>query len=296
MSRKVSLIGLLAVMSFILILILGISNASALSIDSVRSSPSEISPGDIVNVEVNVENNLGDEVRDVVISLKLENTPFSPYQNSNEYTYERIRDDNSETARFALITSASAESGNYNIPVLMSYTLDNEEYSRQGLISLSISAKPSLSIVLESSGSVLIKGKNNRVNLRIVNSGLGDARLLNVILSGIDGATIIGGNSVYIGDIPSDDFDNAEFNIFLNQNAPSVALAKITLKYLDSGNKEISQELNVPLRTYTEKEAISLGLEQRSNAPFYLIIAVVIIAAYIFYRRRKKKKLAAMRK
>ena len=272
----------------LLIVVQIISLASALTITSVSSSPSEIAPGESVSVRLTVENNLNNDIENVVVSLDLTNVPFAPYQSSNQVTFSKIKEDNDREASFNLISFANAESGTYKIPVKMSYTYNDEIKTDDGIISLIINAKPIIDISAEN--SVLIKGKSDTLSIKIVNSGLGGLKFLNVQINSASGLKVVSSDNVYIGNIDSDDFDTAEFEIFVNADASSNINLPVEISYRDSRNNEITENKNLILRTYTNEEAIQLGLVQKSNTLTYVGVVVGLIVIYLIYRGIKKRR------
>jgi hypothetical protein len=265
---------------------------SALTISSVKSNPSEVQPGETITLDLTIKNDLNKDIDNVVVSLNLNGNaqegipavPFAPYQSSNQRTIESIDSDDHETVHFDLIALSDATSGTYTIPVIMSY--DNQ--TDTGLVSITINAKPKIDISSEESS--LIKGKNGKITLMIVNSGLGGAKFLSVSLGQVGGVQITSPNSIYIGNIDSNDFDTEDFNVFLNANAPSTINLPVQITYTDSQNNQITKNENVLIKTYTQREAVSLGLTTGNNTFLIIILIIVVIIGFFIYRRIRKRR------
>lgn len=293
-----------------IIIIASFNFASALTISDVQTSPGTVQPGQTFTLSFNVENNAGDDIEDVSISLLLNGftqtitgttfqqvytaVPFSPYQSSNMQTFDEIREDKSENLDFDLIVNSDADSGTYKIPVQMDYKIGNNKTTDVGLISVIVNAKPSLSVSSESAG--IVKSQVNDVTIKIVNSGLGDAKFLSVKIGAINGASIIGADSFYIGNINKDDFDTVKLSLSVNQNSQSIISIPLEITYKDSTTKEYTQSENVAVKAYTSQEAIKIGLIQKSNIGLYIGLVILVIVAYIIYRiirgilKRRKNK------
>lgn len=274
--------------------------ASALTITSVSSSPGEIQPGGKVSLDLTIRNNLDDDVENVVISLVLNDPknplPFAPYQSSNEVRFSSLDSDDEKDASFDLIAFSNAASGTYLIPVQIDYTLtDNETKAEDtGLVSVIVNAKPEIDI--SSEGAALIKGQAGKITIKVVNSGLGNAQFLTINLSPAAGLQLTSSSSVYIGNIDSNDFDSADFNVFVSPTASSSISLPVQVAYTDSRNNPLKENENLVVRAYTIKEAQSLGLKSSSSGIFIVIVFVIIaIALYFVYRsvrrRLKKRKL-----
>jgi len=268
-----------------MIFILGIGLGNALVINSVFTNPAEVQPGEKISVELAIENNLNEDIENVVISLDLSDVPFSPYQSSNQISLDKIKEDKEKEVEFELIADSDAESGAYKIPVKISYLINDSEKESSGLIGLIVKANPNLEL---SSESILIKGRNSNLNIKITNSGLGDAKLLSLKIKNVVGIKVIGSNKAYIGDIDSDDFDTAEFKISVNENAPSTINLPVEIAYKDSRNNEIKENKQISLRIYTEQEAIELGLIKKSNILNIVLGLGILIVLFIIYRKLRK--------
>jgi len=277
-----------AITTIAIVFLLSLSFASAITISDVSTSPSEIQPGQTFNLEIKVENILDKDVKEVVVSLDLSLVPFAPHQSSNEARKEELDEDDSKTFEFDLISSSDTDSGTYKIPVTINYELDSVEKTATGLVSVTINAKPNLDLSLES--SPLIKGRNSELSIRVTNSGLGEARLLSLRVIPISGLKLISSGNVYIGDIDSDDFDNADFSVSLNSNAASIINLPIEISYRDSRNKEFTETKYLPIKAYSEDEALELGLIQKSNTTTYFIVILVLVVLWWLWRRRKRKQ------
>lgn len=289
---------LILILALSIIIIATFNLSSALTISNVQTSPGSIQPGQTFILSFDVENNVQEDIDDVSVSLLLNGynlqnyaaVPFSPYQSSNTQTFDEIREDKSKNAEFELIANSDADSGTYKIPVQIEYEIGSNKTTEIGVISVIVNAKPILSANSESSG--IIKGQKNDLTIKIVNSGLGDAKFLNVKIKAINGASIIGADSFYIGNINKDDFDTIQLSLSVNQNSPSIISIPLEITYKDSSTKEYTETKDVAVKAYTRDEAINLGLIQKSNTAVYVSIIIFLIIAYIIYRiiRRYLKK------
>jgi hypothetical protein len=284
---------------FAAILIAQLYLASALTIGSVTNTPQEIQPGGTTSLSLSIKNDMGIDVQDVVVSLILTDPtnpiPFAPYQSSSSARIDSINDGDSERVSFNLLASSDAASGTYKIPVQVSYTNDSGtriNNENLGLVSVTINAKPKIDV--SALNPILIKGQNGKLTLNIVNSGLGESKFLSVSLSSVIGIQITNSNNVYIGNINSNDFDTADFNVYISQNAPSVINLPVEVTYMDSRNNQITEDETVSLKVYTSQEAKSLGLISGGSSTLIIILIVLAVIGFFVYRtvrKRRKNKL-----
>jgi len=286
----------------ILIFILGIylisilSLVSALTISEVSTSPNEVESGKTLDVSIIIKNDGDNDLKDVSVSLDLTNVPFAPFDSSSETSFDEIRESREKEALFTLIALNDAKSGIYKIPINVKYTediTDAQQKTKTGLISITINSKPIIDV--QQSDSLLIKGQEGKINIKIVNKGLSDIKFLETELGSSTYYSLTSSNKVYIGDLDGNDFDTAEFSAFFKATSPTTLEIPVTITYKDIFNKEYKEDFSVPVKVYSQQDAISFGLIKKSNTTTYIVIAVVLVVIYIIYNRiRKRRKMKKM--
>ena len=279
MNKQIAFAIILASLIFYLFGSVGL--VSALNIESVMISPQEVAPGKTVEVRISLENNLDDDLSNVDTTLDLSNVPFAPEKTTEVY-FDEILSDKSKDAVFKLIVNADAESGVYKIPLKVVYNTENGTGTKSTFISITINGKPELSL---NADNFLLVG-NNKLTIRITNSGLAKAKFLELnVLSGT-GYSLISASKVYIGDLNSDDFDTFSLDVYAKNSGTMVI--PIEVKYKDFANNDYAESVNVPVRVYSQDEALQLGLVQKSNTGVYIGLIVLVIILYIAYSRLRK--------
>ncbi len=268
---------------------------SAVSVTDVSTSPAEVSPGETVKVTLEIENIFDYDVYNLNVKLDLsgENVPFAPYESSSEKFLDELESDENEDFEFRLIVLPDTSTGIYKIPVEISYSYkegnDTFPGNKTELISITVNSKPELKISLDDS-AVLIKGRENTFSIKIINSGLSDVKFVYISINETTKLKIFSEKEQYIGDIDSDDFDSAKYNVYLEEDTPNSISLPVTLKFRDSTNKEFSETKTLTLKIYSLKEAQALGLVKKPNFLPY-VITLVLLAGYVVYRILKKRKL-----
>lgn len=272
--------------SMLALFILQICLVSAFTITNVNVNPDKIAPGQTADLILTIKNTQQADYENVNVNLVLDNLPFSPYQSSSMATIKSIDEDKSKSIEFNIKADSNAKTGIYKIPVIITYNTSKAT----SVVSVEVSSQPSLQVDSE---NYLIKGRNNEVNIKIINTGLADIKFLSVQAQET-GLNIISSKYVYIGDIDSNDFDTASFSIFASKDASNIINLGLTINYRDSLNKEYQETKQVSLRAYSTDEAVSLGLIQKSNLGAIISFVVILIILYLVYRyirkRLKKKK------
>ncbi len=265
-----------------------ISFASALTISDVTTSPNVVAPGESLTIEIELENNADVDIKDISASLDLTQVPFAPYNSASEYSIDEIKDGRTKSALFKIIALNDATSRIYKIPAQITYSEDSVTKTKNSLISVTVNSAPIIDASLED--GLLLKGKENKVSIKVVNKGLSNAKFLEVEIGSSSSYTILSPKNVYIGDIDSNDFDSVEFTLFFKDTDPSTITIPITVRYKDSLNKEYTEDFSLPAKVYTTDQAIQLGLLTKNNTALYILVIVLLIIIWIISRRLKKRR------
>lgn len=281
---KLSLIALVMIISLTSIT----SLTSALLINSVSMEPEKIAPGEKSTVIISLKNNGENDLTDVSTSLDLANLPLAPYGSGSEVTISELNSDKTKDAEFKIIAFSDAKSGIFKIPVKIEYKEDDIVKTKQLVISIMINSEPIIEVNYDD--GLLLKGKNNKVSIKVINKGLGDIKFLELEAGSSTAYSIISQNKVYIGDVDSNDFQTAEFNVFFNQNSLKNINFPVTVKYKDITNKEYQKSYDIQLKVYTKEQAQTLGLISKDNTSYIVIIVIVLIIVFFIYRVIRKRR------
>ena len=273
--------------STIIAFLLFVNMSSAITVNDVEVDP--IGPGQEGRLEITIKNTLNDDVEEVSLSLDLTNLPFTTV-GSSEYTQEEITENDKESFVFRLRADATAKAGDYKIPYTLTYK--NASSPKKGTIGVRITAKPDISYTISTDSPVV--GTKGKINLKLINTGLGEARFVVVKISPID-YTLLSDSEIYIGSVDSDDFESATFDVIFNSRDAELFG---TIEYRDIENKAYSIPISSDIDVYTNEEAIKQGIIKKSNAPVYITIIIILIIVWIVWRaiakrRRLKKSMQA---
>lgn len=275
-KKQISLVFALVFSLFI------ITNVSAIIVNDISSDI--IYPGQQGQLSITLKNDLDINIKDVSVSLDLSNTGFSTV-GSSEDNIDEINDGDKETFSFTLIANTNTKPGDYNIPYSISYTNGT---TKKGTVGIKVRANTNLDFSASLDNPII--GESSKLNIKLINKGLADIKFVSIELEP-SGYTLLSEKKIYIGTISSDDYESANFNIIIKSKNPEVVA---TITYRDLDDNEKTADMDLQLKAYTQEEAISLGLKQKSNAP--MIIGVVIVLAIIFFVYRFFKKRAKKNK
>jgi hypothetical protein len=269
------------ILTTIFAIFISLSLVSALSVDADYVS---VYPGEEGKISIDIHNNDDFDIEFVSMELNLEKVPFITI-GSSEKSIDEIDEDDKEKVTFTIKPSTEVIPGDYEIPYTIKYTnVDTETIAtKTGSFGLRVNAKTELAFSTESKNNVI--NQKGKITLKIVNKGLGEVKFISVQVFP-QGYDLLSPDTVYIGNIASDDSDTASFDVFFNTLSPSVS-AKVTYKDLD--NKDQSKTVILPIGVYTEEKALELGIIHKSNTMFYVGIIVVLLIIWFIYRKIKKR-------
>ncbi len=260
--------------------VLTLNFASAVVVD--LSAPVTISPGLEVIISMEIDNTLNDDINDVSLVLNFQNLPFIPIGTSEE-SVDEIKEDDEEDFSFKIKASNGAVPGDYAVPYTLTYEVNGDVKTRTGTIGVKVKANPDLTFSLSAENPVL--NKKGQISLRIVNKGLSDARFVSVKALPL-GLTLLSEEEVYIGTVDSDDFETAVFDVIFTSQNPNF---RVIVEYKDFDNELKTNNLDLPVKVYSEDKAIELGIIQKNNLGIYVLVVILIILLWILWRFFKKR-------
>ena len=77
--------------------------------------------------------------------------------------------------------------------------------------------------------------------MEVINKGLANVKFLEIDVGSSTFYNIISQDNVYIGDVDANDFQTADFNIFINKIALRNVNLPVTVLYKDTNNKQYTK-------------------------------------------------------
>ncbi len=275
-------------LTVLMLMLFSLSFASAVLISDVTQG--NLYSGESANVVIDIKNTLDDDIEDVSLSVVLEGLPFITLGGSED-SEAKIGDGKTESFSFRLKASQNVEPGDYNLPYLLTYNVQNGSHVQKiGSVGIVVGAKTELEFSASADGPAIV-GQKGKVTLEIRNLGFGDIKFMSMKISP-QGYTLLESGDDYLGTIGSDDLESASFDVIFNdEDAKLIA----TITYKDFENNEISEDIELDLTVYSRSKALELGLIKKSYVGVYIGVIVALIVLWFVYRsvkkrRRRKKK------
>ncbi|MBI4360244.1 hypothetical protein HY572_00545 [Candidatus Micrarchaeota archaeon] len=260
-----------------------------LAIDRVKTNPEKVEPGQRVDVELVLKNLGGTDFKNVRVALNVSDK-LVPVQSSSEKIVGLVVGQSEETVSFGLVVSPDAESKPLRVPVTLTFEdTGGTKYTQKGEIGIQVGASPKLDVELSES-TIRRPGTLGSVTLRIVNRGLEDVQFLNLELAESDGFETTTQKSQYIGSIASDDYETAEYALYVREASPTLDL---TLTYRDANNHAYTEKIQVTVPTYTDEQIQRFKLEPQGGVDWLTGLVALVVLFFVGrwgYRKWVKKK------
>jgi len=259
------------------------SIGSDIQITSVTTEPEELVPGETGKLRIRIKNDAASTMRDIKLNLDLGDTttttyPFIPVGTTSQQRIGSLPPGQSSEFVYEIRPYPDALSKLYKIPLTLTYTDNQEtEYTKTDLVGIIVNSKPDLDVVIDdfrNDGTVIFK---------IINKGLTNAKLLSLELLKNDDYSLVSQSSEeYIGDLDSDDFDTADFQINLLKPKSSLP---VKISYRDANNKLYEENFNLEVKGSAQNTN-----GNTSTGTVIIILIIVAVVAFIIFKIVKKKK------
>ncbi len=273
-----------------------------LAIEDVVSEKEVIAPGDKTSIEIKLKNMADSILKNVNVKLNLveviqtgatfqvKELPISPLGSSDEKTIKVIEGGEETSVKFDLIVDSSAESKVYKIPLTITYNdMQGTNYSKNNIISVLVGSAPDVAITVDSSTANMV-GKVGDVVVKFVNKGFSEIKFLYVTLDETDNFELVSPSEVYLGNVDSDDYESAEFKIYVKDSPNGEINLPLMVSYKDTNNKHYKEEIILKTRIYSSSRAKKLGLAEGSSSVGIIVVIVIAGGGFYLYRKYKKKR------
>lgn len=264
---------------------------TALVIKEFKTEPEDLSAGAEGTIKLTLENPTDSLMRNINIKLNLFSLPITALNSIAEKHIYSLSSGKETELAFNVIVDPDAESKVYKLPVELRYAdRAGSSYSLNNSIALLVKTQPDYQIDIIDT-DIYTSSSRGRVTLGLSNKGTSEIKFVSMEIQPSDDYEVLSPSRVYIGNIESDDFDTAEFDMFIKKSWEKEVPIKVLLSYKDAFNQELNKYIDVNLPLYSGSEAVKYGLVTKSNFLSNLIILLImIIVGWIFYKQYRKTK------
>lgn len=260
-----------------------------ISLDSIKTIPERINPGQEADLIITLANDGESAMSDINVRLTFDGVPLSPINSFSDKRVVSLGQGQSVDIPFRVIADADAESKAYKIPINIDfYDRTGVAKNRNGTIGIIIDALPEFQLDLEDT-KIYTSGDTGEVVISMSNVGPSGLKFVTMELMDTDDYDIISNRRVYLGNLESDDFETAEYNLFVKSKKDVVPL-KVKVSYKNNFNENFDDIREVDLRLFSSREASKFGLKTPSGGIGYIYLIIVLIFAYYFIVEWKKQR------
>ena len=246
--------------------------------------PENVAPGASESMDLRLENLADGQIKNIEVKMDLSEVPIASSGTTSQ-AVTAIEKSSTESVSFNLNIGETAENGVYKIPITVSY--ENEagtEFTRETTVGVVVGGESDLQAGLNGVETELTPGATGTVTFRLVNRGRGSADFVKLNLEDTESFEVLSPNSVYLGDMDSDDYQTADFQIHVSSDAENVS-APVEVSYKDiDGERTSTQMVEVPV--YTQNQLEKYGMASGGSS-LPLVVVVILIAGGVYYWRKR---------
>jgi len=248
--------------------------------------PERVEPGSTGEMTLTLQNLANSQFRNIDVNLDVSQIPVAPRATSRK-RISSVGAGETKSVTFNLDVDGDAENQLYKLPIQIDYQNQaGQELSVTETTGVNVGGFPNIDVGVDES-EIRSSGQRGTVTFRILNKGEGQARFVGVELEETDQFEIISEDSIYLGSMIADDYQTAEFDIYVNEDVENLEMP-ITVNYRD-GEGDQTNRFNVTRELYTSNELSKYGMSQSGNLLIPGIIGLVLIAGGVYYWRRKRE-------
>jgi len=231
----------------------------------------QTSPGDTIELNIEIKNIGSVDAEDVTLSLDLEE-PFIPVQTTEKYV-GLFKSDETKTVTFSISIDSDAETKAHKIPLIINYRTGGTIQNTTKEIGVDVTGKVQLEVID-------IEISRGKLRIEVANIGSRDANAVKATLRPITNKTTANEEVAYKDYIKPNKQTTFSFNV------PSGKEAELVLEYTGLNNQriEVVEEISIPKGTTFQEEENTEG----GGFPWWIVPIIIIIIAAVIYKYRNE--------
>jgi len=223
-----------------------------IGIDELRTFPEKITPGQEAVLSLKIQNLADTTLKHLKVKFDFTGTKISPINGVNEQTITTVLSGTTVNFSFGVIADGDAPSLPVKVPLLIEF-FDHlgKKFNKSYLASVLVYDEPEFLVNLEE--TTLRKTKTSgRVVLSVSNTGTSELKFVRMKILPSEDYEILSAPELYMGNLESDDFQTAQFDLYAKKKG------KITLNtvinYKDNYNNPFETAKAIDITLYTGKQ------------------------------------------
>ncbi len=256
------------------------ARASTINVENVSVVPSRLTPGQTGRLSINIKSESPNYLKDFKVRIDPgSDVPIAVVNGTNERLFSNVDPYQSIEVPFDIVAFPSAQTGVYKIPISVTYSDKlGVNYSINQVTGIVVASDANIEVSAESTNINQV-GTTGKVLLRIMNRGLSGVKLLQVTLLDSSGQyAVLSAPLQYIGTVNSDDYETAEYSVYVFPNATKPLVLRAEVSYDDASNNAYSQSFRPSLALFAKSDALLYGLATtQDNTLVYGIVFLVAL-------------------
>lgn len=245
--------------------------------------PQRVAPGSTSEMSLELQNSANSNFKNIDVNLDTSDIPVATEETSRK-RLSSLGPGETSSVNFTLDIDGDADLELYNLPITIDYQDQaGNEHSMEESTGVNVGGYPNIDVAIEESD--IRKAGRGSVTFRIVNKGEGRARFTEMELKESDQYEILSEDSAYIGTMITDDFQTAEFDLYVKEGEELEL--PVELSYSD-GRGDHVEEYDIQRNLYSSSEMRRYGMTG-SNTVWILAVFILVAAGAGAYYWRKRR-------
>ncbi len=250
--------------------------------------PERVPPGSTHTMDIELENLANGYFRNIDVNANIEDEDLTTIGSSRERV-SLIDPLSTETVSFDINVDEDADNGVYRVPLDFRYQNEvGDEIEVTQTTGLVVGGQPTLDVGIEET-DIRTAGVRDTVTFNIINKGDGQASFVDFHLEESEDYDVISENNEYLGSMISDDYQTAEFEVYVEDGIETLEFP-VTLEYQNEQGERTNQTVNVERRLFTSDELDRYGLSDRGSNIAVIAVVLVLLGGGVYYWRKRKAK------
>ena len=247
--------------------------------------PERVEPGSKGEMTLTLENLANSRFRNIDVNLDVSEIPVAPRETSRK-RISSVGAGETENVTFNLDVDGDAENQLYKLPIQIDYQNQaGQELSVTETTGINVGGFPNIDVGVDES-DIRSSGQRGTVTFRVLNKGEGQARFVGVELEETDQYEIVSEDSIYLGSMIADDYQTAEFDVYVNEDVENLEMP-VNVEYRDGEGDQMNQ-FNVERELYSSSELSKYGMGQSGSLLIPVAVVVLLVAGGVYYWRKKR--------
>lgn len=248
--------------------------------------PERVEPGSTGEMTLTLENLANSQFRNIDVKLDVTDIPVAPRETSRK-RISSVGASENQSVTFNLDVDGDAENQLYKLPIQIDYQNQaGQEFSVTETTGVNVGGFPNIEVGIDES-DIRSSPTRGTVTFRVLNRGEGQARFVGIDLEESSQYEIISEDSIYLGSMIADDYQTAEFDIYVKEGVENLEMP-VNVEYRD-GDGDQTESFNVTRELYTSSELSRYGMTQSGSLLVPGIVLLILVAGGIYYWRRKRE-------